>query len=326
MTICATKRENMQRIQVGVSACLLGEKVRYDGGHKANPYLISTLGHLFSWVPLCPEKEAGLGVPREPIRIVKNEAGNLKLIGATSRKDVTEKLTNWIENKLPKLANFSGFILKGKSPSCGVRQKATVYDEEGRFSGKSMGLFAQKISEAFPFIPITDESIFKWSLKLQGFLEEVGTYERFCLLKKRGITPASLRDFHKRHRLLIKSHSPRILLAIDSLIAELEKEWKSGLEDVYYSHLKSAFHYDATPPKHLRCLLDLKESLKEKLSISEKIEVESKIEEFNKGSLPLSFVLPIFARLVKKYNLPSYRRDVYLFSPLFPMEGKEERR
>ena len=147
----------MNKIKLGISSCLLGDKVRYDGGHKLDQYLMNTFGHIVEWVPFCPEVGAGLRVPREPMQLV-NEARRKRLITIETKRDRTDVLTCWAEKKLKQLEQegIRGFVFKARSPSCGVHD-APLYSAAGEIIGAGAGLFAEAVADRFSSLPIEDE-------------------------------------------------------------------------------------------------------------------------------------------------------------------------
>lgn len=159
--------------KVGISACLLGENVRYDGGNKSNRYLTEELGKYVEWVPVCPETECGMLVPREPIELV-GQTDFPKLLGVQSRTDHTEKMRRWIEEKLIALEkeNLTGYIFKSKSPSCGIRE-VPVHTKDGVPFAQSAGMFAKAFMEKFPSIPVTDEELQNDSTQREKFINKL---------------------------------------------------------------------------------------------------------------------------------------------------------
>jgi len=299
------------RIKIGVSACLLGKMVRYDGGHKAEPYLITTAGRYFSWIPVCPEREAGLGIPREPIRIVRTKKGALRLKCVSSGRDVTPQFERWMKSRLFDLAGkkIRGFILKARSPSC-ASFSAYVYGEEGQKEGRGDGFFTRALKKRFPHLPVIEEPDLYRSDRWFSFLDEVCTYDRFCREKEKGWKPGGLEKFHSAHRWLIMSHQPRILRALDKWASEMQ-----GREEEYYSYLKVAFRYRPSITKHLNCLRAIAKKLKGRLNRSEEREVTSILNQFGKGEAPLEATLSILGQYVKKYGVRELFTDAYLFPP-----------
>jgi uncharacterized protein YbbK (DUF523 family) len=168
---------NRQIPRVGVSSCLLGESVRWDGGHKLDPLIRDTLGELFDFVPLCPEVECGMPVPREPMHL-EQHADGLVLIGVNTHTDYTTQMQRWIDNQMqrPGMSGLCGFILKSKSPSCGLRG-LQIYHDSGVASGTSMGIWTQALRRSFPNIPLVDEIDLQDSAQREQFIEQVQIYQ-----------------------------------------------------------------------------------------------------------------------------------------------------
>jgi uncharacterized protein YbbK (DUF523 family) len=168
-------------IRVGISACLLGQKVRYDGGHKRNDPLLDFLGTHVVWVPVCPEVEMGLGTPRPPMRLVRVKAG-IRMITIETRVDHTTTLETWAETRLDELARATlcGYVLKKDSPSCGV-QGVKVFDETGKYTSAGRGLFAEALLRRWPQLPVEDEGRLADPRIRQDFLQRVLRYRRLAL-------------------------------------------------------------------------------------------------------------------------------------------------
>lgn len=148
----------MEKIVIGVSTCLLGKKVRYDGDHSQDPFLTGTLGQQVEYIPVCPEVECGLPVPREAMHL-EGDPDSPRLMTIATRQDMTDRLETWARHRVAELEkhNLSGFIFKSRSPSCGMEQ-VKLYNEEGAFLLKGIGLFARIFMEHFPLLPVADET------------------------------------------------------------------------------------------------------------------------------------------------------------------------
>jgi uncharacterized protein YbbK (DUF523 family) len=175
---------NIDPIRLGISRCLLGDHVRYDGGHKRDDVLVNALACHVEWVPVCPEVEAGLGVPREPMQLV-GSGPNVHLMTVTTKQDRTILLTQFSVRRVCELKalNLSGYIFKARSPSCGI-DKVPVYDEKGNPKPIGIGLFAQAFREAFPLIPICDETRLADPMAREQFLTQVRQYHQQMMGKK----------------------------------------------------------------------------------------------------------------------------------------------
>lgn len=307
----------MGEIKVGVSACLLGQKVRYDGSDKADAFLIKTLSRYFTLIPICPEAEAGLGVPRETIRLMKTPEGKLRAKTVFSERDVTYQLNEWIEHRIARLEGEQvlAFILKARSPSCAFKEGATVYNEDGHVVGTSPGLFTLAVMRKFPHVPIIEESSIYNRYQWCSFLDELSIYHRFYLEMQKGWDPASLEQFHLAHRLLIMSYSSTQTSFLDRLLKKLVQSWIPGAEDIYYAHLKDTFRYRPSKAKHLKCLSSLVSKLAEYLSEEENSMVTSQLHAFRKGELPIEAMHSTVIELIKQHHLVEFYTNTYLFPP-----------
>jgi uncharacterized protein YbbK (DUF523 family) len=165
-------------LRIGVSACLLGENVRWDGGHKRHPFVLETLGGLAELVPVCPELELGLGVPREPIQLVR-AGGSVELLGVRSGEDLTGRMRRYARERVQVLAmlGLSGYVLKSRSPSCGL-VAVEVHDGRGGVEKKGVGLFAAALLEGLPGLPVEEESRLEDAAARKSFVERVLAYSK----------------------------------------------------------------------------------------------------------------------------------------------------
>ena len=165
----------MKKLKLGVSSCLLGESVRYNGEHKRDPTVIDLLGQQFEAVPVCPEVELGMGVPREPVRLVANDASSERMVGSESGKDWTQAMVDFNSIKLEALRqqNLSGFIFKSRSPSCGPGNVPLHHEQE---KSSTVGLFAHALMQYFPSLPVIDEEALQDEIVRQDFVARVIQY------------------------------------------------------------------------------------------------------------------------------------------------------
>ncbi|MBI2567649.1 MAG: DUF1722 domain-containing protein [Candidatus Schekmanbacteria bacterium] len=199
--------------RVGVSACLLGQAVRYDGAHKRDAFLCEHLAPYVEWVAVCPEAEAGLGVPREPMRLVETApGGGPRLVGIDSQRDYTALLEAWAAARLATLEplRLDGFVLKKRSPSCGLAP-IPIYPESGGppVLRAAAGLFAAALARAHPALPLCDEARLRRLPFRESFLCRIFTH---CRLRKAVLlapSRAALVAFHASHELLFRAHYPR---------------------------------------------------------------------------------------------------------------------
>ncbi len=304
------------KIKVGISSCLLGEKVRYDGSHKLDYYLKDTLGQFVEWIPVCPEVECGLSIPREAMRLVMFN-NDVRLVTINSKIDHTERMEKWIKAKLKELQelNLSGFVFKSRSPSSGLFS-AKIYSVDGKLLGKSSGLFAKAFKEYFKDVPVEEDGRLQNPWIRENFIERVFVYARWQELKKVGLTYDKLIDFHSKIKLTLLSHSPVHYKILGKLVAEGRKNNKVYEEYLY--HLMEGLKLRATVKKNTNVLYHILGYFKKNLDVDDKNELLEVIENYYKGLIPLIVPITLIKHYVRKFNIEYLNKQFYL-NP-FPME------
>lgn len=211
------------RIAVGISSCLLGETVRYDGGHKHDHFITGSLAHYFEFVPVCPEVAIGMGVPREPIRLVIRRA-SIHAIGSHNPSlDVTDNLQRYATRQARELAHLCGYIFKRGSPSCGV-DDVKLYSATGLPRKPTQGIYAKEFMAQQPLIPCVDETQLGDPVLLEHFIQRVFVLHRWRQMVTRRLTPGTLREFHNQHKFIVMAHQPRAYPKLERLLAAVSKE------------------------------------------------------------------------------------------------------
>lgn len=300
------------RIRIGVSACLLGQPVRYDGGHKHDRYITDTLGQYLEFVPVCPEVEAGFSIPRETLRLV-GDPGNPRLVTTRSQVDHTGRMTAWAEKRVRELEkeNLCGFIFKSDSPSSGL-MRVKVYNAKGMAEKKGVGLFARAFTRHFPLIPVEEEGRLNDAKLRETFIEQLFTLKRWREMTAQGRTLKNLVDFHTRHKLLILSHSPVHYKQMGKLVAEAKKIGTRLACTEYERQLMEALHLKATLRKNLNVLQHILGYFKQELDADEKKEMIEIMEQYRNEVVPLIVPLTLINHFVRKYDEPYLKRQVYL--------------
>lgn len=300
------------KIKVGISACLLGEKVRYDGGHKLDGFLRDTLGQFVEWVPVCPEVECGLTVPREAMRLV-GEINNPRLVTQKTKIDYTQKMSAWAKNRVKELAknDMCGFVFKTRSPSSGM-QNVKVYNDKGFAVNKGVGIFAQIFMDAFPFMPVEDEGRLHDPLLRENFIERIFVFKRWQDLIADNQTIKGLIDFHSDHKLLIMSHSTKTLSALGKIVADSKKYPKEKLFFEYMQTMLSGLKLQASGKKHTNVLQHILGYFKKDLDPDEKKEALAIIEDYHKGYVPLIVPIVLMQHYIRKYDKAYLKRQYYL--------------
>lgn len=302
----------LKKINIGISSCLLGERVRYDGGHKLDHYLRDTIGQFVEWAPVCPEVESGLPIPREAMQLVIDTKAP-RLITVETGIDHTSTLVKWARKKvnLLRLERLCGFVFKSRSPSCAVHN-ATVVAQTGAPAGKSSGIFARAFMERFPCVPVEDEDRLHDPRNREGFFERVSVYYRWRELIEQGGSIGSLVTFHSEHKLLMMSHSTRHLRELGKLVADPKKYPRSVLLEKYVQLLMDGLRLQTTVKKHTNVLQHMAGYFKRQLSSGDKTELQKLITQYRKGQVPRIVPITLLAHYVGKYDEPYLRRQHYL--------------
>lgn len=273
------------RIRIGISSCLLGEPVRFDGNHKHDHYLSGTLGQVFEFVPVCPEVGIGLGVPRPTIHLV-GPPDAPHLIGVKiADLDVTEQMIAYGRRMARRLGDLSGYIFKSKSPSCGM-ERVKLYDGKGGGSKQGIGLYAREIMRVHPLLPVEEEGRLGDPLLRDNFLERVFTYHRWQRLTAQRLTPRALIDFHTRHKLALMAHGTEPYRALGRLIADAGQRPIRELADEYITGLMQALRQRATARRHTNVLMHVMGYLKQQLDRDDKGELLELIDDYRRDRVP----------------------------------------
>ncbi len=304
-------------ILVGVSSCLLGEPVRYDGGHKLDRYVRDTLGQYFRFVPVCPEVECGLGIPREAMRLV-GDPDKPRLVTNKTGIDHTEQMLTFCKERVKKLAEIPlcGFIFKSKSPSSGM-ERVKVYNDKGIPNANGVGLFARIFMKRFPLIPVEEEGRLHDDRLRENFIERIFTLRRWqqtleLACSDNGCKLGPLVEFHERHKFLLSSHSPQITSGLGKIVAETQSRNPQMLYEEYQSGLMQAMGLLATISKHVNVLQHIMGFFKKFLTSDEKAELLDTIEQYRQQIIPLIVVTTLLNHYVRKYDVSYLRTQFYL--------------
>ncbi len=299
-----------ESIKIGISRCLLGERVRYDGGHKRDPFLTDVLGLFVQWVGVCPEVECGLPVPREAMRLV-GEAESPRLVSIRSGTDLTDRMRRWIEKRLSELEgeDLCGFIFKARSPSSGIRG-VKIYSEKGIPYAKGAGLFGRAFMDRFPCIPVEDEGRLQDAWIRENFIERIFVFHRW---KRIAAAPSSegLVDFHTDHKLLLMSHSPELVRTLGKIAASGNQPLESRVP-AYGEALMRGLQLMATVKKNVNVLQHIMGYFKKRLSADEKEELLEVIERYHRMMIPLIVPVTLLCHYSRKYQDSYLARQVYL--------------
>ena len=315
-----TKAMDVTKPRVGISTCLLGENVRYNGGHARDRFLTDTFGEFVEWVPVCPEVECGLPVPREAMRLVGDPASPT-LVTIDTKVDHTRRMKSWARKRVRGLEsqNLVGFIFKSRSPSSGMA-RVKVYDDKGMPHKIGVGVWARAFMDHFPLLPVEEEGRLHDPALRENFIERI-----FCLKRYRDAmgtrrSRGALVRFHSAHKLQLMAHSQKILKEMGQLVAHAKEMSLGDLFRRYEERLMAALALTATPGKNANVLQHGLGYFKRQLAADEKSEALEVIEQYRAGYTPLIVPVTLIGHFVRKYEEP-YLASQTFFNP-HPVELK----
>ncbi|MFP4128227.1 MAG: YbgA family protein [Desulfonatronovibrio sp.] len=307
-------------MKIGISTCLLGENVRYDGGHKLNRYLRDELGKYVNYIPVCPETESGLPVPREAMRLV-GDPENPRLVTIQSGVDHTGRLEEWGRQKLEELdkENLCGFIFKAKSPSSGM-ERVKVYNDKGHPVPRGRGVFAGMFMDKFPLVPVEEDGRLNDPGLRENFITRIFVFNRWLEIRKKGLTAGRLVDFHSRHKLLLMAHNISAYRELGRMVAKASEYDPEVLAKEYISRLMNALKLSSTIKKNVNVLQHVMGYFKKDLTSDEKQELLEVIKLYADSLVPIIVPITLLNHYVRKYGKTYLSQQVYL-NP-HPMELK----
>lgn len=299
------------KLRLGVSACLLGNEVRYDGGHKRQPFLTDLLGPFVEWVAVCPEVEAGFGTPREAMRLVRDH-DDVRLVTVRTKRDVTGQLQKAVVARVRQLASLDldGYVLKKDSPSCGLF-RVKVYGESGPGERTGRGLFAADLADAQPLLPLEEEGRLGDPKLREAFIERVFAYRR---LREVGATPLRAGDlmrFHARHKLLLLAHAPAAYARLGRLVASARGRVARALFEQYAAGFMEALAVPATRGRHVNVLQHMAGYF-DAADAGSRRELAATIADYGRGLVPLVVPLTLIAHHARRCEVGYLLDQVYL--------------
>ncbi|UCD64883.1 MAG: DUF523 and DUF1722 domain-containing protein [Candidatus Zixiibacteriota bacterium] len=308
----ADRRKTDDRIKIGISTCLLGQKVRFDGGHKHDRYITDMLGQYFRFLPVCPELEIGMGVPREAVRL-EGSADSPQMVGNKTRKDWTEKMVRYSEKRVRArdLSDICGYILKKDSPSCGM-ERVKIYGDSGMARRDGVGLYAASLLKHFPLLPIEEEGRLNDARLRENFIVRVFSYRRLQNLFDGRFTLARLVRFHTVHKYLLLAHSPKHYKQLGQLVAAARKYALPDLRKEYAGLFMEAFSVKTTAKKNVNVMHHIMGFLKNLLTADRKKDILRSIEDYRNGLVPLVVPLTLIRHYVVIHDIEYVCDQVYL--------------
>ncbi len=321
------------RPRIGISACLLGEAVRFDAGHKRDGFLVETFGPHVEWVQVCPEVEVGYGVPRPTMRLewrpdgtesapparargVRIDPRRIALVFPKSGEDVTARMRKYAESRAAELAreHLSGYVLKKDSPSCGM-ERVKVYTGAGGVERGGRGLFAEALMARLPSLPVEEEGRLADPRLRDNFVERVFAYQRLRALFDRRWTQGDLVRFHTAHKLTLMAHSPKAYAALGQLVAgagSVVKRSRPEVEAEYEVGFMRALTEIATPGRHANVLQHMIGYFKKTIDTDARTELLDIIEQHRQERVPLVVPMTLMKHHVRRQNVAYLQGQVYL--------------
>lgn len=300
------------KIRIGISSCLLGENVRYDGGHQLDRLIRDMLGPFLDFVPVCPEVEVGLPIPRETLRLV-GDPQRPRLVFSKSGEDITQRMETYAHQRCDALEkdNLCGFIFKSRSPSSGM-ERVKLYDKNGVPAKQGVGVFARIFMERFPLVPVEEDGRLHDDRLRENFIECIFTFKRWRAMFAEGKSRGKLVDFHTRHKLLLMAHSPEIYREMGELVAAAKSLSLDELYERYLALLMKGMRLRATVRKNINVMQHLLGYFKRELSADEKQEMLESFEYYRSGHVPLIVPITLINHYVRKYDQPYLKLQYYL--------------
>jgi len=310
-TQSTAEEAQLEKIKVGISSCLLGQEVRFDGGHKRDSYITGTLSDYFDFVPFCPEAGAGLGIPRQPIRLVRR-GDEIRAVGVkTPELDPTDDLATFARHTVPQLGDVSGYILKVASPSCGM-ERVKVYNEKGMPERIGVGIYAGVLMKSLPLLPVEEEGRLGDPVLRENFIERVFVYHRWQQLTRSGLSAHKLVEFHADHKYLIRAHSQESYRQLGRMVAEAGKGELEQIAAAYVATLMTALKRPVKPRQHVNVLQHLLGFLKQHIDKLDREEMVETIEQYRQGLVPLVVPITLLRHHFRRYPDPYVMRQYYL--------------
>jgi uncharacterized protein YbgA (DUF1722 family)/uncharacterized protein YbbK (DUF523 family) len=302
----------IRKPRIGVSSCLLGASVRWDGGHKRDRFLTDALAPFVEWVEVCPEVAIGLGTPRETVHLL-GRAEAPRLVGTKSSVDHTDAMESFARTKLDELATLelAGFVLKSDSPSCGM-ERVRVYNHKGAAERRGVGAFARVLRERLPLLPVEEEGRLNDAVLRESFLDRVFAHQRFLEFRRGPLTARAFIDFHRVHKYQLMAHSPKHYSELGRIVAQAGSDTREELVERYRRLFLEALGVHATHKRNFNVLQHLAGYFKESLDAAGKRELGQAFDDYQKRVVPLVVPVALVRHHVRALDVAYLQDQTYL--------------
>lgn len=322
--------EPEKQITLGISSCLLGHKVRYNGGHKRSSFCVNTLDRFFHFEPVCPELAIGLGIPREPIRLVGKLADsslsaeqnassapgkklNIRVVGTDNAElDVTDDLVQYGRQMAGQLSHISGYILMQKSPSCGM-DRVKVYHQNGHPLRESApGAYAGALIDSCPLLPVEEEGRLHDPVLCENFFTRVYAYSAWQKMVLAQPSSGALVEFHAMHKYMIMAHYPQGYKHLGQIVARGRGNSLMALLEEYFEAFMTALKRRATRKSHTNAMMHILGYVKKSVAGKERNQLLTLIEEYRRGMVPLIAPMTMLRHFIENHGNPYIQKQAYL--------------
>jgi uncharacterized protein YbgA (DUF1722 family)/uncharacterized protein YbbK (DUF523 family) len=299
-------------LRIGISSCLLGEEVRWDGGHKRDRFLTDILAEFVEWVPICPEVELGMGTPREPVRLVRR-GDEILMLGTKSEKDWTAPMRAFAEKRARQLhqLDLCGYVLKKDSPSCGM-ERVKVRNEKGMPKKEGQGVFAEALLRHHPLLPVEEEGRLHDAMLRENFVERIFAYRRLRSFFEGRWSVGGLVAFHTAHKLQLMAHSPKAYRTLGRLVASAKGAPRGEFSAQYQSEFMAALSQRATRRRHVNVLQHCIGHFRKRLEDEARAELAALIEDYRAELIPLVVPITMIGHYVRRLRVEYLAGQVYL--------------
>jgi uncharacterized protein YbgA (DUF1722 family)/uncharacterized protein YbbK (DUF523 family) len=304
--------EEEHPLRLGISSCLLGKEVRFDGGHKRDRFLTGILGGFVEWLPVCPEVEVGMGIPRPALRLVR-DGDELRMLEIASGRDHTRPMERYAARRVRALRGLDlcGYVLKKDSPSCGMT-RVKVYEAKGMPRREGRGLYASALMAAYPNLPVEDEGRLNDAKLRENFIERVFAYRRLRGLFRGRWTSGTVVGFHTAHKLQLLAHSPVAYRELGRLVAALKRMGRASFREHYERGFMGALGQLASRGRNANVLQHAAGHLKKKLDSASRSELAGLIHDYRKGLVPLVVPVTLIGHHVRRHDIEYLKGQVFL--------------
>jgi uncharacterized protein YbgA (DUF1722 family)/uncharacterized protein YbbK (DUF523 family) len=302
-------------LRLGISSCLLGQEVRYDGGHKRDRFLTDVLGDYVTWVPVCPEVEIGLGTPRPTIRLERAQDGSARLVMPSTGEDLTDQMREYSDDRIRRLEkhDLAGYVLKKDSPSCGM-ERVKVRDSNGMPTRNGVGTFAAELLRLAPDLPVEEEGRLNDAKLRENFITRIFAYRRWRDLEQAGPTRRRLMEFHAAHKYVLMSRNQAGMRRLGRLLGEAGRaDSTRDVAESYRTGFTKVMRRAPSRKGHTNVLRHMAGYVSDGLDADDRYELTESITQYHAGLVPLIVPVTLLRHYVRKFDIETLQNQVYLW-------------